>query len=644
MDALKKEVSFVIGTAGHIDHGKTSLVKALTGMDTDRLKEEKRRGVSIDLGFAWMDLGEGAGRAALVDVPGHERFIRNMLAGTTGIDFVLFAVAADDGVMPQTREHLDIVRLLGVRQGVFAVTKSDLVGPERLSEVREEIAGLVKDTALEGAPILPVSSLTGKGMNELKASLKESCLKSGRVQEDGFFRLPIDRSFTVKGFGAVVTGTVASGSVKKGDELLCYPGGQRVKARGIQSLFMAKEAVSAGQRAALNLSGISHLDLKRGDLIVSTELEPFIEAARKKTHFVDCAFEFLPAAPGEKPRKIRNRAALKVHHLTGEALGVVYLLGEAEGRRAFGRLCLETPLLMMRGDRFILRDPAMNATIGGGEVLIHHISRELMPRAGKAFCGYGEKPGDIVFKLLSASGLGCSRFSLGLMLNSPQSTLADELARDARFAGFGEFIVARERLSLAKEKAVELLGEFHRANPMEEGAKDDILFQGLRKFASGVQAGKADDLLRIIIEEFAKDGAIRKSAGVWALPGHRAASGKAESKVESALLEIFSAFFQPDLDALGRLPFKKAEVDKVLAYLQRSGSIIKLKEGSFISAEAMKSARERLIGHLKAKGGIKASEFRDLIGTGRKFAIEILEYFDKERLTIRGRDDLRKLR
>ncbi len=641
MEPDSKEISVVIGTAGHIDHGKTSLVRALTGIDTDRLKEEKRRGVSIDLGFAWMDLGQGR-RAALVDVPGHERFIKNMLAGTTGIDFVLFAVAADDGVMPQTREHLDIVRLLGVPDGIFALTKSDLVGMERLSEVRSEIAALLKGTRLEGAPVIPVSSPTGTGMDELKASLIERSVRPGRVRSDGFFRLPIDRSFTVKGHGAVVTGTIASGSVKKGDELICYPGGQRVKARGIESLFQSREAVSAGQRAALNLSGVSHLDLRRGDVLVSTALEPFVLSASKKTHIVDCAFELLPVAPGERPRKI-SRAALKVHHLTGETLGIVRLFGEEDNGRAFGRLVLKGPLLMMRGDRFILRDPAINSTIGGGVVLVHHLSRELMPRSGKVRFADGEGAGNIVLKLLPATALGCSVFSLSLMLNMPAVLLMEGLAEDERFVLFGEFMVSRQRLSQAKEMAVELLRGFHNKNHMEGGAKDDFLLQGLRRFASGVEAGKADDLLRAALDSFADEGVLKKVSGLWALPGHRAASGSAESKVETALRDIFAAF-QPDLEAFARLPFRKAEVDRVLAYLQRGGAIVKLRKGSYISNDALKSARERLLEHLKAKGGIRASEFRDLIGTGRKFAIEILEYFDKERLTIRGQDDVRKLR
>ncbi|MEK7773152.1 MAG: selenocysteine-specific translation elongation factor, partial [Deltaproteobacteria bacterium] len=274
--AAPNRISCIIGTAGHVDHGKTTLVKALTGIDADRLVEEKKRGLTIDIGFAHIDIeGEAPGsviRAAIVDVPGHERFIKNMLAGVSGIDLVLFVVAADDGIMPQTREHLDIVRMLGIKNGIFVITKSDLADSGRAAEVGRDIEALIGDTALRGSPVIEVSSVTGAGMEGLKRLIRDGALKSRRLKGSGFFRLPVDRSFIVKGFGTVVTGTVASGTVKQGSDLRVFPSGAKVRIRGIQSLYLSTESVSAGERAALNLSGVSHDEIERGFMLVSPEL------------------------------------------------------------------------------------------------------------------------------------------------------------------------------------------------------------------------------------------------------------------------------------------------------------------------------------------------------------------------------------
>jgi selenocysteine-specific elongation factor SelB len=339
-------ISYIIGTAGHIDHGKTALVGALTGIDTDRLAEEKRRGVSIDLGFAYIDFPtpRGVERAAIVDVPGHERFIRNMLAGITGIDLVLFVVAADDGVMPQTREHLDIIHILGITDGIFVITKTDLVGEERADEVALEITALALMTTLKDSPVVHVSAATGDGIDDLKLLLGER-LRRGAKGDRGFFRLPVDRSFPMKGFGTVVTGTVAAGVVSKGDELMVFPTGAKVKVRGIQSLYAEVGSVSAGQRAALNLTGVSYGDIRRGDMLASLELSGYVDAMRAgptanaagggagrggaSSHpslRVDCSFEFVER-PGRAERAIKNHSLMKLHHLTGEV--VVRVRGRA---------------------------------------------------------------------------------------------------------------------------------------------------------------------------------------------------------------------------------------------------------------------------------------------------------------------------
>lgn len=646
MTSIDDNISRVIGTAGHIDHGKTALVRALTGMDTDRLKDEKKRGISIDLGFAFLDLQHDgrAVRAAIVDVPGHERFIKNMLAGTTGIDLALFCVAADDGVMPQTREHLDIVRLLGVKKSVFAITKSDLAGTSRISVVAAEIETLISGCALEGSPILEVSTVTGQGVEELKAFLAKMSVESRRSIEAGFFRLPVDRSFSVKGFGTVVTGTIASGSVRKGDELLCFPSGRKVRARGIQSHLKDREKAQAGQRAALNLSGIGHDDIGRGDVVCSPELMPFLDAADgKRTRLVDCVFEFLPASPNLRPRPIKNRAVFKAHHLTGEELATVLLAGKSEvlpGEKVLGRLALKGPLLMMRGDRFILRDTAVNATIGGGEVMAPHISRITIAPGGRGDY-QNQSSSDIILRLLPDKAAVCLFSNICLMLGRREEEASGLL--DSRFERRAEFLVIKDRLDEARNEALGLLAEFHGERPMEAGAGEEFFRNRLKDRCSGLPADRTEEFIRWFLEKLVNEGSIRKAGGLFCLPSFRASAMGADGRVEDALMEIFSKF-QPDLEALHSLPFKRQDIEKVLAYLQRSGAIVKLREGSHISSIALKDAREKMEVFIREKGGIHAAEFRDLVGCGRKLAIEILEFFDKERVTLRNKDDVRTLR
>lgn len=623
----------VIGTAGHIDHGKTSLVKALTGIDTDRLPEEKKRGLTIDLGFAHLDLDtkEGRVRAAIVDVPGHERFIRNMLAGTTGIDFVLFVVAADDGIMPQTREHLDIVRLLGIRKGIFAITKKDLASDARTAEVKTDIEALLKNTVLDGSPIIPVSTVTGDGIEALKDLIRQNIGIDRRGAAGGFFRLPIDRSFTIKGFGTVVTGTVASGAIRKGEEAICFPAGERVKVRGMQSLYREVDEASAGQRAALNISGVDHKEIRRGFQLASPELK---DIALLKNLSLDCSFEFVEGV------KIKKGQLLKVHHLTDESLATIRFqnkTGAITGGKAFGRLKLRKPLLALRGDRFILRDPALNMTIGGGEVAWPYFSKDLMPRLEDIERPtHGDGLEDGLAKLLQGKA-GADISSLCLMLNVKRDALAPAL-KDTGLYISGDFVLNSEKVNEIKGMALEAIREFHRERPLEPGIREEELFKGLKNSLSAPSNDRMG-IFREIMAGLINDNGIKREGSVMRLSAYRPEAKGEDVKIEEAIRKLFLKGFVPPLpEEVARLPFGKKDIERVFSYMQRNGFIVKLKEGSFISTDALKISKERLLTHMKAKGSIKAAEFRDLLGCGRKLAIEILEYFDKERVTLRTGD------
>ncbi|MBI5344219.1 MAG: selenocysteine-specific translation elongation factor [Deltaproteobacteria bacterium] len=648
-------ISCVIGTAGHVDHGKTSLVRALTGMDTDRLPEEKRRGLSIELGFAYIDFDGKEGetiRAAIVDVPGHERFVRNMLAGVTGIDMALFCVAADDGVMPQTIEHLDILKLLSVRSAVFAVTKCDRVAEGRVIEVEEAIRGLIKGSPLAGAPLIRVSTVTGAGIDGLKRLIKESLVKRAPSPE-GFFRLPVDRSFSIAGFGAVVTGTVASGAAKKGDELICFPTGARVKVRGLQSLHLEAGEVSVGQRAALNISGLKSKDVGRGSIIASLELSGFASSARGPLN-VDCSFEFIHnnGKPGFAATDVvKNSGILKVYHLAGETLARIILPDRIDPalpvRSIRGRLVLRKPLMMMRGDRFILRDPSINSTIGGGVVEWPCTSRYLRPLQGN-IAGLPDEP--LLFELLAAllpeGGVGLDVKTLSMMLNVRECALRKAVALDVPSSGgffiMGNFAVSAARAGALKKKITDALGAYHAVNPMDAGMTGFIK-DFTKEVSAGIGEEKGKELLRLILEGMAAEGLIRQESGSIALPAHRpGVTGGAEGllSIEGKITGLFdnAGFTPPRMEDMERLPYKKEEIEKVMGYLRKKGAIVKLREGSFISGKAVDTAKEKMTGLIRKNGSLRAAEFRDSLGCGRKLAIEILEYFDKERVTLRHGD------
>jgi len=637
-------ITCTIGTAGHVDHGKTSLVAALTGMDTDQLSEEKRRGVSINLGFAHLDIeaGEETIRAALVDVPGHERFIKNMLAGTTGIDLVLFAVAADDGVMPQTREHLDIVRLLGVDRAVFVITKADLAGNERVEEVIREVRAHISGTPLESSPFVAFSAVTGEGLDRVRKAISDAVSpRGGKAAKEAFFRLPIDRSFAAKGFGTVVTGTVASGVVKKGDELFCFPTGVVVKVRSIQSTRLDAGSAAAGQRAALNISGVGHREMERGFVLAGPELAAFVPA-RSRTRVVDCLFEFTSAFPAG--RNIRNRL-FKLHHMTDETLVALQLSGRAEpGQAAWGRLILRKPLLMLRGDRFILRDPSVNSTVGGGVVFVHYLSREAARGVTRtAFPGRPEMitaaDDAAALKTLLAGRAAFEKRTLSLMLNLTEGRLCEVIRGCPGAVPIGGYVVDAKKAAEMEGAVTSFLSGFHEGRPAEAGCGDEVVLASVRPAFAGLSKQLTGGLFKEILSVLAAKGLVSRERGLVSLASHRPALIGVDGRIEEALLRLFSSGIRPPLpEEIAGLGFKKEDVARVMAYLQRSGVVVRIKEGAWVSGEAIGEARDKLTAYIKAHGVIKASDFRDLIGCGRKLAIEILEYFDRERVTLRSGD------
>jgi selenocysteine-specific elongation factor len=642
---------FIIGTAGHIDHGKTSLIRALTGMDTDRLKEEKERGISIDLGFAYLDLPDGA-KAGIVDVPGHERFIKNMLAGATGIDLVLFVVAADDGIMPQTKEHLEIMHLLGIGRGIFVITKTDLVEKGRVDQVTLDVKALIKGASLEGSPVIPVSSATGSGIDVLKTLIAKEARNIPARPEAGFFRLTIDRSFSIKGFGTVVTGTVASGSVKKNDDVIiiskkqCIP--KKVKIRGMQSHFNEVTAITAGQRAAVNLSGISHAEIERGDVLASPDMD-------SASTIVAASFEFLSSI--KKP--IKNNSMFKLHHMTDETIARVSFEGikeAAPGAKTFGFLRLKEPMTMMRGDRFILRDPSINSTIGGGKALLPYIEDlKSNKKTGTQHLDIlkryqalgGSDMENILLLLLSGEGISCINIhTLRLILNIPEKAFANIVAAltdKGKTMRIGECLILKEKLEEIEQVIVNIINNYHRNTPGDVGVAEEYITKAIK--TSKLKAG----ILKTALDGLIKNGKVARNANLFHLPSHKPEAKGKEKNIEDAVVSLFqNRGFNPlKLDEILQISYKlvpegisrgKEDIKNVLQLLVKRGMIIKVTEDSYTSKAVLDETKAKLADWVADKGKIKAAEFRDILGCGRKFAIELLEYFDKEKITLRSGD------
>jgi len=625
----------ILGTAGHIDHGKTSLVKALTGIDTDRLKEEKARGITIELGFAHLELPGGI-RFGIVDVPGHEKFVRAMVAGVGGMDLVMLTIAADEGIMPQTREHLDILRLLGVRSGLVALTKRDLVEREWLELVTEEVRDFVAGSFLEGAPIVPVSSRSGEGLDQLRAELGRLADRADQKRREGSFRLPVDRVFTVAGFGTVVTGTLLSGEIRVGDELVLLPSGREGRVRGIQAHGAKAEQGQAGQRLAVNIQGIDLDQAHRGDVAVP-------RGVFRATRAVDVRLDYLASAP----RELKHRATLRLHSATYEVPAQVILLDRdtlQPGESAYAQLRLKEPALLLSGDSYILRISAPATTVGGGIVLdpFPLRRRRRSTEALQLLEALGQQEHQRTIALIIAQSLlsGIVFEDILLRCGLPRRTVEAALAA---LLSSGEALqVTREpRMFLdkvafetLKKGLVDELAAFLDANPLKEGMGKEELKTRLPKrsdarfFTPLISALEKDGLV-IPDRDIVKLGGkvVRKNHPIDDLSGRIALFLK-EGGIEPPTVREVMERFRCD---------EKAARDN-LALLVRNGSVVRISNDLFYASTALNGLREQLVARLAEKGEITPPEYRELTGLSRKFLIPLLEYFDSEKLTIRVGD------
>ena len=630
---------YIIGTAGHIDHGKTSLIKALTGTDTDRLKEEKERGISIDLGFAHLDLPDGTS-AGIVDVPGHERFIKNMLAGAHGIDLVLFTVAADDGVMPQTEEHLDIVHLLGVKMAIFVITKADLVPPARIADVEEEIDILTLGTTLENSPKLAVSSTTGQGLEELKQLISKTLKSASHAAPSGYFRLPVDRAFVLQGHGVVVTGTALSGEIRVGAQVRCLPGDHLFRVRSLQVHGQSVERAGWGQRVAMNLTGPERASIERGQVICHEKLSLTSER-------FDAFLEVRPAAA----KGIKNHQRLRIHLGAAERLGKIVLLGDkqkAEPKESvYCQITLEEPLLVLRGDHFVARDETAQRTLGGGQV-IHpwakrHKRRDAdLPRQLAALHG-GDFAALMENFLNESAAFALPIEAIYQFLNlSEEETRqkVDNLQSLKLLNAEGERVYSTEsKWRRLKDQLVKTLQDFHATHPLLPGMDMEEL-RGKLIFELSPK------IFRVVVDLLGEEKLIAKEENLLRLASHRVQLGSQEKALMDKVKRILGEqpLAPPDLKEIEKqAAVPRTRLNEVIRLLEREGSVVRVTTDMYFLATSIGQLRAALTKYLGEKGELTAAAFRDLIGSSRKYTIPLLEYFDRDGLTIRI-GDVRKLK
>ena len=629
--------SVIVGTAGHIDHGKTALVKALTGIDADRLEEEKRRGITIDIGFAHLELPTADGgriRLGFVDVPGHERFVRNMLAGVGGIDLVLLVIAADEGIKPQTREHFDICRLLAIPRGITVLTKSDAVDAETLEVVRLEVADYLRESFLDPAgvgparsPIIAVSSLTGAGLDDLKSALAHVASEVAAKDSTALARLPIDRVFTMKGFGTVVTGTLVAGTIRNEDELEVFPAGRHVRVRGVQVHGSPAEGAAAGQRTALNLAGVSTEDLARGMTLASA-------GTLHSTSRVDASLLLLPSA---KP--LRSGARVHFHAYTSETIAQVRLYGAQQlqpGEVAYGQIKFADALLLLPGDRFIVRQFSPVVTVGGGVVLdASPVSRKQRVEQATAFLkimrdGSAEQVLAARVARRGASGLRLNDVPGEMNLRIEE---ARKLAQAAGLVWSNEVLVGPTAFRKAKANVLEALKNFHDANPLVAGMSKEEL-------RDGVHLGP--EVFSSVLGELSEEKKLEISGETVHLAGRGVVMKDEEAESKKIIEQAFASagLKVPSLkEVLGGLKVDRVRAQKIVTLLLRDRILIKISEELVFHHSALRDLRQMIASLKSSAPKIDVGRFKDMTGVSRKYAIPLLEYLDRERVTRRVGDE-----
>ncbi|MEO7674410.1 MAG: selenocysteine-specific translation elongation factor [Pyrinomonadaceae bacterium] len=632
-------MNIIVGTAGHIDHGKTALIKALTGTDTDRLPEEKKRGITIDLGFAELELG--GHRIGFVDVPGHERFVKNMLAGASGIDLVLLIIAADEGVMPQTREHFDICRLLGVQNGLIVLTKNDLVDEELLDLVRLEAAELAKGSFLENAPVVLASSKTGVGIDALKQAIVEAAGRIGEREDSLSTRLPIDRSFVVRGFGTVVTGTLASGTIREADEMTLMPAGKKVRVRGLQTHGKEVKTAQAGQRVAVNLAGKDQAEIERGMVLCES-------GALGTVQIFNARVEVLASAA----KALRSRQRVRVHVGTAEVLARVHIINDAgeisPGDTDLAQFRLELPVVAIPGERFIARSYSPQMTIAGGTIV------DTFPKKQRK--RDLEDSRDHLHRLIGTDGDRTAIISLvieaageqGIKIDGLQArtgwkkTVIEKAIDDGgeRSVDAGGVYLASKHFDRLKEKTLDAVSEHHKRQPLSDGLLRAAL-------VNKVFAHKPADILTAVIARLESERLISCQHDLVRSFSHSQKFTDEEAKVIAGLREIFTAadLAVPKLDeALGRaITGTKLTTDharKLVQVLVNSGELVKVTNEFYFASAAIKRLVEKLRAYADTTvdRSIDVPKFKDIAGVSRKYAIPLLEYFDSERMTVRSGD------
>ena len=617
---------YTIGTAGHVDHGKSALVRALTGIDPDRLREEKERGLTIDLGFAWFTL-PGGEEVSIVDVPGHERFIKNMLAGVGGIDLALLVIAADEGVMPQTREHLAIIDLLGIANGVVAITKADLVEPDFLDLVKAEAEEVIGGTSIEGSQVVACSAKTRDGLEELTAAIERELAKTPPRRGSGRARLPIDRAFTMSGFGTVVTGTLVDGSLRAGEEVEVVPGALKSRIRGLQTHGRKVDEAAPGRRTAVNLTGLSVDQLERGMVVATPGWLRTVTAVDVRLRAVRYT-----------GRPIRHNLSVRFHTGPAEVEGKLLLLDRDEvplGDTAWAQIRLSEPVAALKGDRFVIRDP--NDTLGGGRIVDVDVRRHRRchgPTIAALEALERGSPEELVLIALRRVEPGDTQ---EVML---ESGLEAETAREAldTLMESGDLIplpgaaltgvpllYSAEGLAALTARLKQTLASYHRQSPLRPG----MLREELRS-----RLGLASRAFEYVLAYWTRAGDTKEAGSAVALREHEAKlSSEQEARALAFLESLQTSPFSPPAD-----PSAEGLDEELLAHLEARGDMVRVSDGVAFAVEAYREMVERVVSRAREHGQVTLAEVRDMLGTSRKYAQALLEHMDAERITRRVGD------